>query len=51
MFEAHLITPLTRGKKVLMGDFSPWDTPIPALEKLLRQTCKILGEKMSDHKK
>jgi hypothetical protein len=51
MFEAHLITSLMKGNQVLMSDFSPWDTPIPALDKLLRQTCKILGEKMSGDSK
>jgi hypothetical protein len=49
MFEAVLITSLDKGKKVLLSDFSPWDTPIPALTKLLKQTCKILGEKMSEN--
>jgi hypothetical protein len=49
IFEAHLITSLNRGKEALMSDFSPWDTPVPALIKLLKRTCTILGEKMSSN--
>jgi hypothetical protein len=48
MFEAILMSSSIKHKKVLMSDVSPWDTPIPALDKLLRQTCKMLGEKMSE---
>jgi hypothetical protein len=47
IFEAVLITSLNRGKEVLISDFSPWDTPVPALIELLKRTCKILGDKMS----
>jgi hypothetical protein len=50
MFEAILISSSIKGKEILMSDVSPWDTPIPALDKLLRQTCKILGEKISEDK-
>jgi hypothetical protein len=51
MYEAVLITSLDKGKKFLMSDSSPWNTPIPALMELLKQTSKVLGEKMSEGQK
>ncbi|CAD0085286.1 unnamed protein product [Aureobasidium vineae] len=43
IFEALLITHPDKGKKVLMKEFCPWNTPQPALRKMFEQTCKILA--------
>ncbi|CAD0098295.1 unnamed protein product [Aureobasidium mustum] len=47
MFEAVLITHPSKGKKILMKESSPWNTPQPALIKLFEKTCKMLGDMMS----